>query len=90
MKIYKNVYYSYEVEETMFDVDTVFVRKNIRIEKDDIGNVNCFCDEMQMNQMEYLEYLQNETIKSQQLQDDMILDNAYRVAVLELNSQSVL
>lgn len=90
---YTNVCSLEEPKQIDFDLDTIFIRHNIKHVEIEVKGEKIkkyFYTEMQMNQMEYLEYLQKETIKSQQLQDDMILDNAYRVAVLELNNQSAL
>lgn len=92
MKQYKDSCSLSEVKEIEFDVDTIFIRTNIHIEKKLIDNeevIRWRFDEIQINLMEFVEMLNSKVEKSNKAQDDLILDNAYRVALLELNAQGI-
>lgn len=83
-----------KVDGIEFNVDTIYIRTNIRREKeiDEITQKEYeywVYDEIQYTFNEYLEVLNTKVDKSNKAQDDLILDNAYRVAVLELSAQGI-
>ena len=92
---YKDVYGTQErVDGIEFNIDTIYVRTNIRREKkiDELTQKEFeywVYDEIQYTFNEYLEVLNTKVDKSNKAQDDLILDNAYRVALLELNAQGI-
>ena len=92
---YKDVYGTQErVDGIEFNIDTIYVRTNIRREKK-IHELTqkefeyWVYDEVQYTFNEYLEVLNTKVDKSNKAQEDLILDNAYRVALLELNAQGI-
>lgn len=92
MKQYKDSCSLSEVKEIEFDVDTIFIRTNIHIEKKLIDNeevIRWRFDEIQINLMEFVEMLNSKVDKTNSIQEDMIIDNAYRVALLELSAQGI-
>lgn len=95
MQEFKNVHGTQtKVEGIEFNVDTIYIRTNIRREKevDEITQREMeywIYDEIQLNVMEFVEMLNSKVEKSNKAQDDLILDNAYRVAVLELSAQGI-
>lgn len=90
MQEFKNVIGTQDkVEGLEFNVDTIYIRINIRREKDEQEHEYWVYDEIQLNVMEFVEMLNSKVEKSNKAQDDLILDNAYRVAVLELNAQGI-
>lgn len=93
MKEYKNVEGTQEkVDGIEFNVDTIYIRTNIRREKNIINEEEIeywVYDEVQYTFNEYLEVLNTKVDKSNKAQEDLILDNAYRVALLELNAQGI-
>ena len=92
MKQYKDSCSLSEVKEIEFDVDTIFIRTNIHIEKKLIDNeevIRWRFDEIQINLMEFVEMLNSKVDKTNSIQEDMIVDNAYRVALLELSAQGI-
>lgn len=92
---YKDVYGTQErVDGIEFNIDTIYVRTNIRREKkiDEMTQKEFeywVYDEVQYTFNEYLEVLNTKVDKSNKAQEDLILDNAYRVALLELNAQGI-
>ena len=92
---YKDVYGTQErVDGIEFNIDTIYVRTNIRREKkiDELTQKEFeywVYDEIQYTFNEYLEVLNTKVDKSNKAQEDLILDNAYRVALLELNAQGI-
>lgn len=93
----KDVYGTQELKPTTyeFDIDTVYIRSNIREEiktnEDKQESIKFWVyDETQCNFNEFIELLNSKVDKSNSEQENLILDNAYRVAVLELNNQSAL
>ena len=92
MKELKNVQGSQEhVDGLEFNIDTIYVRNNIRREKfvDEATKESYECwmyDEIQYTYDEYVVILNSKVDKANSAQDDLILDNAYRVAMLELAS----
>lgn len=92
---YKDVYGTQErVDGIEFNIDTIYVRTNIRREKkiDELTQKEFeywVYDEVQYTFNEYLEVLNTKVDKSNKAQEDLILDNAYRVALLELNAQGI-
>lgn len=90
MQEFKNVIGTQDkVEGLEFNVDTIYIRINIRREKDEQEHEYWVYDEIQLNVMEFVEMLNSKVEKSNKAQDDLILDNAYRVAVLELSAQGI-
>ena len=95
MKEYKNVQGTQDkVDGIEFNVDTIYIRTNIRREKEVDQTTQqesefWVYDEVQYTFSEYLEVLNTKVDKSNKAQDDLILDNAYRVAVLELSAQGI-
>lgn len=90
MQEFKNVTGTQDkVEGLEFNVDTIYIRTNIRREKDEQEHEYWVYDEIQLNVMEFVEMLNSKVEKSNKAQDDLILDNAYRVALLELNAQGI-
>lgn len=95
MQEFKNVQGTQtKVDGIEFNVDTVYVRTNIRREKEIDETTKqeyefWIYDEKQYTYNEYLEFLNSKVDKTNSAQDDIILDNAYRVAILELSAQGV-
>ena len=78
------------VDGIEFNKDTIYIRSNIRKEYDDSFKKEIWIyDEIQYTFNEYLEVLNTKVDKSNKAHDDLILDNAYRVALLELNAQGI-
>lgn len=96
MKEYKDVHGSQEhVDGIEFNVDTIYIRTNIKREKkvDEITQKDheyWVYDEVQYSHNEYLEILNTKVDKSNIEQETLILDNAYRVAVLEISTGATL
>ena len=86
----KDVYSTSEyVDGLEFNIDTIYARTNIR--KKDIFDEEgkkvrelWVYDEKQYTYEEYVVILNSKVDKANSAQDDLILDNAYRVAMLEL------
>lgn len=80
-------------EEIFWDKNTVFLRKNFnKVNHELYGEVFEY-SETRMTYEEYIALLdaKNKKLEDEMIKkDDLILDNAYRVAVLELNNQSAL
>ena len=95
MKEYKSVHGTQtKVDGIEFNVDTIYIRTNIRREKKVDKTTKqeyeyWVYDEVQYTFNEYLEVLNSKVDKSNKAQEDLILDNAYRVALLELNAQGI-
>ena len=96
MKELKNVHGSQEhVDGLEFNVDTIYIRTNIRKEivVDEATKENYefwVYDEKQYTYEEYVVILNSKVDKANSTQDDLILDNAYRVAVLEISTGATL
>lgn len=78
-----------KVDGIEFNVDTIYIRTNIRREKDKQEHEYWVYDEVQLNVMEFVEMLNSKVDKTNSIQEDMIVDNAYRVALLELSAQGI-
>lgn len=90
MQEFKNVIGTQDkVEGLEFNVDTIYIRTNIRREKDEQEHEYWVYDEVQLNVMEFVEMLNSKVDKTNSIQEDMIVDNAYRVALLELSAQGI-
>ena len=90
MKEYKNVSGTYidGVPTIDFNIDTIYIRTNI---KTDERMKNWYVyDEIQYTYNEYLEVLNSKVDKCNIEQETLILDNAYRVAVLEISTGATL
>lgn len=96
MKELKNVQGSQKhVDGLEFNIDTIYVRNNIRREKivDEATKESYECwvyDEIQYTYDEYVVILNSKVDKSNIEQETLILDNAYRVAVLEISTGATL
>lgn len=90
----KNVHGSQvKVDGLEFNVDTVYIRTNIRKEKETLGDKEVefwVYDEKQYTYEEYIVILNSKVDSTNSAQDDLILDNAYRVAMLELATTAAL
>ena len=92
----KNVHGSQEhVNGLEFNIDTIYVRTNIKKEivTDETTKEKrefWVYDEIQYTYNEYLEVLNSKVEKSNIEQEALILDNAYRVAVLEISTGATL
>lgn len=73
------------VDGVEFNVDTIYVRTNIRK-----GETCWIYDEIQYTYNEYLALLDKKVDKSNIEQENLILDNAYRVAILEISTGATL
>lgn len=90
MKEYKNVSGTYidGVPTIDFNIDTIYIRTNIKT--DERMKNGYIYDEIQYTYNEYLEVLNSKVDKSNIEQETLILDNAYRVAVLEISTGATL
>lgn len=90
MKEYKNVSGTYidGVPTIDFNIDTIYIRTNIKT--DERMKNGYVYDEIQYTYNEYLEILNSKVDKSNIEQENLILDNAYRVAVLEISTGATL
>lgn len=90
MKEYKNVSGTYidGVPTIDFNIDTIYIRTNIKT--DERMKNGYVYDEIQYTYNEYLEVLNSKVDKSNIEQETLILDNAYRVAVLEISTGATL
>lgn len=96
MKEYKDVHGSQNNLSGMdFNKDTIYIRTNIRRETE-INEMTkeevtyWVYDEKQYSYNEYVEFLNGKVEKSNIEQEALILDNAYRVAVLEISTGATL
>lgn len=92
----KDVYTTQEhIDGLEFNVDTVYVKQNIRKKEifDEEGKKVrelWVYDEIQYTYDEYVVILNSKVEKSNIEQEALILDNAYRVAVLEISTGATL
>ena len=89
MKKIKVLSNSNTVSKWEFNIDTIYHRTNCTKVITEDGREMWEYDEEQYNLMEITEYLNNRDIENKKAlteQNDAIIDNAYRVALLEFNS----